>query len=58
MLLGQAQAPGWLAARGFRLPLGQAAWDELAAALRGPVLRPRPPRGPGDTRGDAHRSSR
>lgn len=58
MLLGQAQAPGWLAARGFRLPLGQAAWDELATGLRGPVPRPRAARGPCDTRDDTYRSPR
>ncbi|EIV93307.1 NAD-dependent epimerase/dehydratase family protein [Frankia sp. QA3] len=33
LLFGQGQEPGWLEARGFRLPLGQPAWDEVAAAV-------------------------
>ncbi|KJE25631.1 nucleoside-diphosphate-sugar epimerase [Frankia torreyi] len=35
LLFGQGQQRGWLDARGFRLPLGQPAWDEVAAATRG-----------------------
>ncbi|MCM3925909.1 NAD-dependent epimerase/dehydratase family protein, partial [Frankia sp. AiPs1] len=35
LLFGQGQERGWLDARGFRLPLGQPAWDEVAAATRG-----------------------
>ncbi|WP_261563444.1 NAD-dependent epimerase/dehydratase family protein, partial [Frankia tisae] len=32
LLFGQGQESGWLDARSFRLPLGQPAWDEVAAA--------------------------
>ncbi|MCK9896403.1 NAD(P)-dependent oxidoreductase [Frankia sp. AgB32] len=50
LLLGQAQEPGWLPSVGFAPPLGRAAWDELAAAVRAEAdaaVAPRPtPGGP------------
>ncbi|MCM3884765.1 NAD(P)-dependent oxidoreductase [Frankia sp. R82] len=43
LLLGQAQRPGWLTARGFELPLGRPAWTELAAvASRADTTSPAP----------------
>ncbi|WP_261567635.1 NAD-dependent epimerase/dehydratase family protein [Frankia gtarii] len=35
LLFGQRQERSWLDAHDFRLPLGQPAWDEVAAATRG-----------------------
>ncbi len=56
LMLGQAQEPGWLPSVGFEPPLGRAAWDELAAAVRAEADLPAPPRPRSGSRRRATRS--